>query len=59
MHSPEEINIAWQLFNLLEELSNLLFDRYDHQFLDRFLQEEQPPPQTEHDENIEDLNFDL
>jgi hypothetical protein len=39
MHKNEELNTAWELYNLLEELSRLLFDRYHHHFVERILDE--------------------
>ena len=40
MHTKQTVNTAWELFNLLEKLSNLLFDQYHEQFMDRHLEEE-------------------
>jgi hypothetical protein len=40
MNTQHELETAWKLFNLLEELSTILFDRYDKYLIDRHLDEE-------------------
>jgi len=40
MTTQHELETAWKLFNLLEELSTILFDRYDKYLIDRHLDEE-------------------
>ena len=40
MHTKEELNIVWDLFNLLEKLSTILFDRYHDYLIDRHLDQE-------------------
>ena len=40
MHTDEELQTAWNLFNLLEKLSNILFDRYQDYLMERHLDEE-------------------
>jgi hypothetical protein len=40
MHTPQELNTVWELFILLEKLSNILFDRYHNYLIERHLDEE-------------------
>jgi len=40
MNTPHELETAWKLFNLLEELSSALFDRYHEYLIDRHLDQE-------------------
>ena len=40
MKTTHELETAWKLFNLLEELSNILFDQYHDYLMERHLDEE-------------------
>lgn len=40
MHTHEELDTVWKLLNLLEKLSNILFDRYHDYIMERHLNEE-------------------
>lgn len=40
MYTPQELDTVWELFNLLEKLSNILFDRYHDYLMERHLDEE-------------------
>jgi hypothetical protein len=55
MHTKEELETVWKLFNLLHKLSDLLFDRYDHYLLGRFMEEEETRYWTEHYDDLKRL----
>jgi hypothetical protein len=40
MKDQKEVQIAWEMLNLLEKLNQLLWDRYEDDFLDIDLQED-------------------
>lgn len=40
MDARQELNTVWELFNLLEKLSNILFHRYHDFLIERHLDEE-------------------
>jgi hypothetical protein len=40
MHTHQRLETVWQLFNLFETLSNILFDRYHDYLVERHLDEE-------------------
>jgi len=40
MIKKEEVNVAWALWNLLQELDKRLWERYGELFLDRHMEEE-------------------
>ena len=40
MQSHQELDTVWKLFNLLEKLSNILFDRYHEYLIERHLEEQ-------------------
>jgi len=40
MKDQREIQIAWEVYNLIEKLNYLLWDRYEEGFLQIYLQEE-------------------
>ena len=40
MKDQKEIQIAWDIYNLVNELSKLLWDRYEEGFLEIYLREE-------------------
>ena len=40
MKDPKEVQIAWEMLNLLEKLNQLLWDRYEDDFIDIDLQED-------------------
>ena len=40
MKDQKEIQIAWEIYNLVNKLSGLLWDRYEEGFLEIYLQEE-------------------
>ena len=40
MHTLQELDTVWKLFNLLEKLSNILFDQYHDYLIERHLEEE-------------------
>jgi hypothetical protein len=37
MKNENEIQLAWNMWNLIEKLSELLWDRYDNEFIERYL----------------------
>ena len=41
MKDENEIKIAWKLWHLVEELNDLIWDRYEDEFLQRHLQEQE------------------
>ncbi|MFH1674445.1 MAG: hypothetical protein ABIF87_13590 [Pseudomonadota bacterium] len=41
MKDQKEIQIAWEIWNLIEKLNNLLWDRYEDDFLELYLREEE------------------
>ena len=59
MHKNEELNTAWELYNLLEELSSLLFDRYHDHFIEPILDEEVMRYSDEYHDEYNDLTPDL
>lgn len=40
MKDQKEVQIAWEMLNLLEKLNQLLWDRYEDDFIDIDLQED-------------------
>ena len=40
MQNHQELDTVWKLFNLLEKLSNILFDRYHDYLMERHLDEQ-------------------
>ena len=46
MNDPQEVRIAWVIWNLLFHLNDRLWDRYENQFLEL----------TGHPENLEDID---
>ena len=40
MKDEKEVQIAWEMLNLLEKLNQLLWDRYEDDFIDIDLQED-------------------
>jgi hypothetical protein len=40
MKDQKEIQIAWEIYNLVNKLSTLLWDRYEEGFLEIYLKEE-------------------
>ena len=47
MNDSQEAKIAWMAWNLLDEIQNLLWNRYDKQFF-RFMREEEERNQLMH-----------
>jgi hypothetical protein len=41
MKDQKEIQIAWEIWNLIERLNDLLWDRYEKGFLEIYLREEE------------------
>ena len=41
MKDQKEIQTAWEIWNLIEELNNLLWDRYEDDFIEIYLREEE------------------
>jgi hypothetical protein len=41
MKDQKEIQIAWEIWNLINKLSDLLWDRYEKGFLEIYLKEEE------------------
>ena len=41
MKDQREIQIAWEVWNLIEKLNNLLWDRYEEDFIEIYLREEE------------------
>ena len=41
MKDENEIKIAWKLWHLVEELNDLIWNRYEDEFLQRHLQEQE------------------
>jgi hypothetical protein len=41
MKDQKEIQTAWEICNLIEELNNLLWDRYEDDFIEIYLREEE------------------
>lgn len=46
MKDPTEAKVAWMLWKLLTDLSNLLWRRYQQHFLDWILKEPYPTQKT-------------
>jgi hypothetical protein len=40
MKDQKEIQIAWETLNLIEKLNSLLWSRYEHEFIEIYLREE-------------------
>jgi len=40
MKTEKEIQMAWEIWMLINKLNDLLWDRYDHEFIEIHLQEE-------------------
>jgi hypothetical protein len=40
MSNPMEIQIAWEIWNLVNKLSDILWHRYEEGFLEIYLEEE-------------------
>jgi hypothetical protein len=38
-HMKDEIQIAWSIWNLISRLNDLLWDRYEDQFVQQYLNE--------------------
>ena len=62
MKDPREIQIAWEIWNLIEKLNNLLWTRYEDDFIKIYLREEEdkflstiahPNPTTAQDQTEE------
>ena len=43
MKTEKEIQTAWEIWNLMNRLNDLLFDRYEEEFSDLWLREEADP----------------
>ncbi len=41
MEDQKEIQIAWETLNLIEKLNNLLWNRYEQDFIEIYLREEE------------------
>ncbi len=41
MKDQKEIQIAWETLNLIEKLNNLLWNRYEQDFIEIYLREEE------------------
>jgi hypothetical protein len=41
MKTEKEIQTAWEIWNLINRLNDLLFDRYEEEFSDIWLREEE------------------
>ena len=41
MDTHQELNTVWELVNLLEKLSNILFEKYHDYLIERYLDEEE------------------
>ena len=52
MDTREELDTVWDLLNLLEKLSNILWDRYHDYLLERHLDEEEIRYFEEHLQNL-------
>jgi len=52
MDTREELDTVWDLLNLLEKLSNILWDRYHDYILERHLDEEEIRYFEEHLQNL-------
>jgi hypothetical protein len=52
MDTREELDTVWELLNLLEKLSNILWDRYHDYILERHLDEEEIRYFEEHLQNL-------
>jgi hypothetical protein len=62
MKDQKEIQIAWETLNLIEKLNNLLWNRYEQDFIEIYLREEEdkflstiahPNPTTPQDQTEE------
>jgi len=62
MKDQKEIQIAWETLDLIEKLNNLLWDRYEQDFIEIYLREEEdkllrtighPNPTTAQDQTEE------
>jgi hypothetical protein len=53
MHKADEAELAWRAWELLGDLQQLLWDRYEREFMD-FLCQEQAPRLTPRPVNPED-----
>ena len=38
MNNEKETQIAWEISNLIEKLNNLIWNQYENEFIDRYLQ---------------------
>jgi hypothetical protein len=41
MNNEKETQIAWTICNLIEKLNDLIWNRYENEFIDRYLQLEE------------------
>ena len=41
MKDQKEIQIAWEIWNVIEKLNNLLWDRYEDDFIEIYLRDEE------------------
>lgn len=40
MKDENEVQLAWQIWNLIAKLNDLIWDRYEEQFIDIYLRDE-------------------
>lgn len=53
MKSEDEIHTAWIIWDLMTQLSDLLWDRYDKEFVERYIKiEEEKYWKTHSDKNL-------
>lgn len=41
MNDPKTINAAWEIYNLIDKLANLIWDQFEDEFIQRSLQSQE------------------
>ena len=57
MRDEDEVKVAWMLWQVLVDFTNLLWDRYEKDFIDRCLDEEEQKEIERHMVDDRDVPF--